>query len=147
MCKLVRNDLVHQDKELVEYSRTVRDQTAVHHIKFIEDYAYHQLIKETFSYSLYKEVVGYEAGLAYANLWMTFRPGDLIVTNKHNIPRVLVFESIERCFNRWLVKDTFTDSNDKNLGHRIHLISIRKHDNRRALVSNSLGACDDNDFN
>jgi hypothetical protein len=80
------------------------------------------------------EVVGYEPGLAYANLWMTFRPGDLIVTNKHNIPRVLVFESIERCFNRWLVKDTFTDSNGKNLGHQIHLISIRKHDNRTALV-------------
>jgi hypothetical protein len=76
---------------------------------------------------LHMESGGPEPGLDFPNLWMAFRPGDLIFTETGGVPRILRFRSMDKTSSEWIINATYIESDGKNFGHREHAIAIRSY--------------------
>jgi hypothetical protein len=119
--------LFHFRKEIADYARSIHDPAVVDHINLIQTYAYQQMVDPMWSYMLHMEIGGPEPGLDFPNLWMAFRPGDLIFTKTGGVPRILRFRFMGKTSSEWIVNATYIESDGKNFGHREHAITIKSY--------------------
>jgi hypothetical protein len=84
----------HYRKELKAYGTTIQDPTAVQHLVFALQYMYNTLHDEMRSYYNFMESPLVTPGLEYSNLWMAFRPGDLLYTRANGVDQVLRFKEM-----------------------------------------------------
>ena len=85
----------HYRKELNAYGTTIQDPTAVQHLVFALQYMYNTLHDEMSSYYSFMESPSVTPGLEHSNLWMAFRPGDLLYTRADGVDQVLRFKEME----------------------------------------------------
>lgn len=99
----------HYRKELNAYGTTVQDPTAVQHLVFALQYMYNTLHDEMSSYYSFMESPSVTPGLEYSNLWMAFRPGDLLYTRANGVNRVLRFKEMDSMEEfLWVYADMLT---------------------------------------
>jgi hypothetical protein len=99
----------HYRKELKAYGTTIQDPIAVQHLVFALQYMYNTLHDEMSSYYSFMESPSVTPGLEYSNLWMAFRPGDLLYTRVDGVNQVLRFKEMkseELC--HWVYADMVT---------------------------------------
>jgi hypothetical protein len=126
--------LFHYRKEIADYARSIHDPTVINHINLIQTYAYQQMSEPMLSYMLYMESGGIAPGLDFPNLWMAFRPGDLIFTETGGVPRILRFSSMTKGSSGWFINATYIDSDGKKFGQREDQISIKAYDDYKPLA-------------
>jgi hypothetical protein len=85
----------HYRKELNAYGTTIQDPIAVQHLVFALQYMYNTLHDEMSSYYSFMESPSVTPGLEFSNLWMAFRPGDLLYTRGDGVDQVLRFKEME----------------------------------------------------
>jgi hypothetical protein len=114
----------HYRKELNAYGATIQDPTAVQHLVFALQYMYNTLHDEMRSYYSFMDSPSVTPGLEYSNLWMAFRPGDLLCTRTDGVDRVLRFKdmtSTER--DLWVYADMLT-FDGTHFGHKTENFKI-----------------------
>ena len=87
--------IFHYRKELQEYSCNVHDATAAQHLLYTLTYMFSILESELASYYFSVEMDDEAPSLEYVNLWMVFRPGDLIYSNVGGHDRLYQLTSFE----------------------------------------------------
>ena len=70
--------LFHYHKELREYGKTLNDPVAANHLDFALQHLYKELGHEMQIFQHNVEAEGVEPRLDFSNLWMAFKPGDLV---------------------------------------------------------------------
>lgn len=88
--------LFHYRKELSEYGVKLADLTAQKHLLFTLQYMYNSLQKGITSYYHYMESGTSTPGLEYEDLWMAFRPGELLYTEENGIQIIRHLTSISK---------------------------------------------------
>lgn len=99
--------LFHYHKELVDYGRRLRDQTAREHVLFALNY-----MKTTFTSDIphYLHCMANRnpgPGLDFDRLWMAYRPGDLIFVKSHgetSVGRLVEISEQGFFYRRWQLK-------------------------------------------
>lgn len=127
----------HYRKELQAYGSNLDNAVAIQHLLFALEYMYKTLQNELYSYYIFVETPSLAPSLDFPNLWMAFRPGDLIYTQTYNVKRVLRFKKMERCSctlpwcpkSRWLLYAEFIDYDGTNFGFVNDLYYIYPYDN------------------
>ncbi|KAF2193260.1 P-loop containing nucleoside triphosphate hydrolase protein [Zopfia rhizophila CBS 207.26] len=134
--------LFHYRKELQSYGATLHDPEAVRHVLFGLRYMYKTLHREISTYYNLMEISNSLApGLDFENLWMAFRPGDLIHVMSDNVDRVLRQRSMSRCpcpqsqctGRDWKLEAENILCNGKDFGYITQTVSIAPYDGYRAL--------------
>jgi hypothetical protein len=137
--------IFHFRRELQEFGRGLTDAVAAEHLLFLLKYMYDVLSEEIRSYYAFVEGPIAPPSLDFLNLWMVFRPGDLIYvkTNHADISRgrILKFESISRCKckvpwcgeSRWNVCGQRIDYDGDDFGHTPTYAQIKPYEGYRPL--------------
>lgn len=99
----------HYREELHAYGLALQDLVAIQHLVFALDYMYQTLHNEIISYYHLMVTPTIAPGLEFVNLWMAFRPGDLVYRRIDHIDVVCRLKNMTRCtctkrhcwFSRW----------------------------------------------
>jgi hypothetical protein len=126
--------LFHYRREIAAYARTLEDPVAREHIQFIQDYAYQQMVQPITSFNLGVEFAGNEPGLEFLNLWMAFRPGDLIYSKTRDVPRVYRLDSMTYFSTSCRLHASYIESDGSRFGHRTEYLSIDIYDNYKPFT-------------
>lgn len=133
--------LFHYRKELQAYGSTLDNADAMQHLLFALDYMYKALQNELYSYYILVETPSFAPSLDFLNLWMAFRPGDLIYTKTRDVGRVLRFHSMSRCSctepwcwrSRWALNADYIVYDGTNFGFERRTFFIYPYDNYKAF--------------
>ena len=131
--------LFHYRREIADYARTLEDPVAREHIRYVQDYAYQQMVQPMLSFTLNVEFVENEQpGLEFQNLWMAFRPGDLIFSKDRDVPRatprVYRFERMQYTSKSCRIEADYIESDATSFGYRPMAIDIDIYDNYKAFT-------------
>lgn len=137
--------IFHFRQELQEFGQELRDAVAAEHLLFLLKYMYNVLSAKIRGYYAFVEGPTAPPSLDFLNLWMVFRPGDLIYvkTNHADISRgqILRFESMSRCkcklpwcsLSYWSLCGQHIDYNGDNFGHIATYAQIKPYKGYRPL--------------
>jgi hypothetical protein len=123
----------HYRNELREYGLSLDDQVAVEHLVFLLNYMYRTLESEISSYYTFMESPSIAPGIAYKNLWMAFRPGDLIYTKVGSTEKVVRLKRTTELLFSWILYTEEIQYNGTDYGHRETTFSIRIYDGYKPL--------------
>lgn len=133
---IIRNELkcvFHYRSELREYGLTLDNQVAVQHLVFLLNYMYRSLETQISSYYTFMESPNIAPGIECKNLWMAFRPGDLIYTKIDNTERVVRLESMSVSLCGWNIHTKEIQYNGTDYGRRELMVRIRNYDGYKPL--------------
>lgn len=131
----------HYREELQAYSIALQDPLAIKHLVFVLDYMYQTLHNELISYYHLMLTPSSSPGLEFVNLWMAFRPGDLVYRRIDHIDIVYRLKNMTRCtctkrhcwFSRWAVTVERLDYDGSNFGYAKEDIYIRPYKNYKRI--------------
>ncbi|KMU78442.1 hypothetical protein CISG_07446 [Coccidioides immitis RMSCC 3703] len=130
--KLVIRDLpkciFHYRKELQEYGKSLEDANAREHISFLLQYMISTLGKEIRSYADFRAAPPGSHSLEFCNLWMVFRPGDILYRQ--------CFDSPTQCFMLKSMdkkRSSFIDRDGQNLGYCMMQTTIKPYNGYKRL--------------
>ncbi|KAI4633465.1 hypothetical protein J4E80_000831 [Alternaria sp. BMP 0032] len=127
--------LFHYRGEIAAYARTLEDPVAREHIQFIQDYAYQQMAEAMLNFTLGVEYAENEQpGLGFSNLWMAFRPGDLIFSKDQDATRVYRFDSMTYRSSQCLIEASYVESDGSLFGYRTKTFHIDAYDNYKPFT-------------
>ena len=127
--------LFHYRAELADYGSKLQDHIAIEHLEFVQNYTYRQLINQFISYCIFMEGGTNLPGLESSNLWMAFRPGELIFTVEHDSPRIMRFCSMKpSSAHSWTIEAEYLDSDGEKFGYRKRYITIDSYDGYCPLI-------------
>jgi len=145
---IMRNEpkaIFHFRRELQEFGRGLRDEVAAEHLLFLLKYMYDLLSAEISGYYAFVEGPTAPPSLDFLNLWMVFRPGDLIYVKTSHADisrgRILKFESMSRCkcklpwciSSRWTLCCQRIDYDGDEFGHTSTWADIKPYEGYRPL--------------
>ncbi|KAF4625884.1 hypothetical protein G7Y89_g12277 [Cudoniella acicularis] len=131
--------LFHYRNELRAYGVRLDDQVAVEHLVFILNYMYKTLENEISSYYAFMESPSIAPGIEHKNLWMAFRPSDLIYTKIDGTEKVVLLKSTSKSRDFWRLHTEEIQYNGTNYGRRCVIIAIPYYDGYKSLEE--LNAC------
>jgi hypothetical protein len=127
--------LFHYRNEIAAYARTLEDSVAREHIQFVQDYAYQQMVQPMLDFTLGVEYLEHgQPGLEFSNLWMAFRPGDLIFSKDQNSHRVYRFDSMDYHSSQCHIDASYIESDGSVFGYRTRTIYIDIYDNYKPFT-------------
>lgn len=125
--------LFHYRNEIREYGMDL-DQVAVEHLIFLLNYMYRALESEISHYYMFMESPTIAPGIGWENLWMAFRPNDLIYSKKDNLERVVRLKRTSMEIDYWGLTVEEIQYNGTDYGrHRITL-RIWRYDGYKPLT-------------
>jgi hypothetical protein len=139
--------LFHYRTELQAYGTTLEDRDAAEHVFYLLRHLQNTLWMEMYNFSAFMEDPSLIPSLDFINLWMAFRPGDLIYT-PDNAPskfagqgRAYRFVEMERCRcdvpacpnSEWTLTLDGITSDGVMIGHRREKVAIQPYDDFRQL--------------
>ena len=126
--------IFHYRDQLFAYGAALEPNSeAQNHISFLLEYMYQELSSEIYTWVTMVELAyGDSACLDFPNLWMLFRPGDLVYLTNAAAPtvtktaRVIEFQSMSRCKcdralctrKDWTITGWYIDYNGNTFGYR-----------------------------
>ncbi|QVM10240.1 hypothetical protein D8B26_004901 [Coccidioides posadasii str. Silveira] len=147
--KLVIRDLpkciFHYRKELQEYGKSLEDANAREHISFLLQYMISTLGKEIRSYADFRAAPPGSHSLEFCNLWMVFRPGDILYRQCFDSPiQCFMLKSMDKkrsttCPNvncthtEWSISASFIDRDGQNLGYCMIQTTIKPYNGYKRL--------------
>ena len=143
--KVVIKDLpkcfLHYYDELNAYGLTLQDPIAVQHLVFALEYMFRVLQDQLVSYYNFMELPSHAPGLEFVNLWMVFRPGDVIYVKEENISKACRLRSMDRCSctkkdcptSHWMLSLDVLDFDGTRLGLRTTWVYIQPYEDYRKL--------------
>ena len=143
--KVVIKDLpkcfFHYYSELNSYGCALEDPIAVQHLVFALEYMFRTLQNQLVSYYNFIESPSGTQGLEFVNLWMVYRPGDLIYVKGEEVDWAGRLKSMSRCAclkkncwqSRWILDLEIIDFDGKKLGHRERCVTIQPYDSHKKL--------------
>jgi hypothetical protein len=130
--------IFHYRKELDAYIRTLQDPVAVRHLVFALRYMQHALRPQIATFRNLIESRSPEPSLDYQNLWMVFRPGDLVYHRGHDgvdlVSRLKSMDMPCTCRNPhcedhyWLLTTTSVSFDGSNFGYVTGELHIHPYD-------------------
>ncbi|OJD32290.1 atpase aaa+ type core [Diplodia corticola] len=90
--------IFHYRKELEAYRKTLQDEDEQEHVRFLLQYTFRALHRAITSFVDHIEQSTSEPGLEYQNLWMLFRPGDILLYKLSKSTEAMRFRSMELQF-------------------------------------------------
>ena len=131
----------HYRKELAEYGATLDDPVAAQHLVFTLQYMYRVLQDQSWNYINWMESPNVVPGLLCENLWMAFRPGDLIYSEVDHEHRVYRFSSMYRSKllltdepGDWVITALMISYDGKDFGHKVRFLRVRGYDHYKPLT-------------
>jgi hypothetical protein len=125
--------LFHYRHELREYGLRRDDQVAVEHLVFLLNYMYRTLESEISSYYTFMESPSIAPGIEYKNLWMAFRPGDLIYTKIGDIETVVRLVSMSQGLFSWSLYTKEIQYDGTTYGRHTVYLRIDRYDGYKPL--------------
>ncbi|KAL9625861.1 MAG: hypothetical protein Q9160_000181 [Pyrenula sp. 1 TL-2023] len=134
--------LFHYRHELEAYARTLQDPVAVRHIIFLLRYMQQVFRLPLKTYREYVEAEPSNPSLDWVNLWMAFRPGDLIWHRHFNgtdlVSRLVQMDRCEctdpKCQrNFWKVKVASIDYDGEKCGYTTTVLHIHSYNGFKSL--------------
>jgi hypothetical protein len=133
--------IFHFRRELQDFGSMLTDAVEAEHLLFLLKYMYEVLSAEIKCYYSFVEGSTTPPSIDFINLWMIFRPGDLIyIRTNHSDDisggRVLKFESMSRCkckipwcsSSRWNICGQCIDYNGSDFGHSATYAHIKPYE-------------------
>ncbi|CZR60683.1 uncharacterized protein PAC_10579 [Phialocephala subalpina] len=133
---IIRDDpqcLFHYRNELRTYGVLLEDRTAVEHLVFILNYMYRTLESEISSYYTFMESPSVAPGIEYKNLWMAFRPGDLIYTKMDGTEKIVKLKSTSKGWFIWILLTEEIQYNGTEYGRCEVRLTIRSYNGYKPL--------------
>ena len=133
----------HYRKEFAEYGSHMSDPVAVQHLVFVLRYMYQALQSQTLNYINWMESPKVVPGLLYENLWMAFRPGDLVYSKINGHHRILRFQAMDERKSAfvndpnpkiWTVQVSQMVYNGSSFGYTDRHFEIKPYDNYKPLA-------------
>jgi hypothetical protein len=138
--------LFHFRDEIKEYGSSLQDTEAAKHVLYLLQYMYSVLSTELYSWFSHMEVTGKPRALDFMNLWMAFRPGDILYVKGrekkgHQTGWAFRFRIMERCRctlpwcpnSRWKPFGDHIEYNGTLFGHCTVSFEIKSYDGFRPL--------------
>jgi hypothetical protein len=134
--------LFHYRSELQEFGLQLEPNSLeFSHIVLMLQHMWQRLEAQCGSYINLMESPTIDPGLEFINLWMAFRPGDLLYTKVKGIHRLVKFKSMTRCEcleprcedSMWVVNFEFIADNGSELGYVESELYIKPYDGYRPL--------------
>lgn len=130
--------LFHYQKELEEFANSSNDDDLKSHMNLLMQYADRIFQKEIAEYNA---TVGSEhsnPGLEFANLWMAFKPGELLYKKVNGVDRLFVFDKMARysegkAHDRWWLSTRTVECNGQDVGYVHGGTAIVKYDGYKAF--------------
>jgi hypothetical protein len=123
----------HYRHELREYGLTLDNQVAVEHLVFLLNYMYRSLETQISSYYTFMESPAIAPGIECKNLWMAFRPGDLIYTKIDGTEKVVRLKSTNKGWFPWTLYTEEIQYDGTDYGRHQLMIHIRNYDGYKPL--------------
>jgi hypothetical protein len=139
--------LFHYREELQHYGMSLQDPEAAKHVLFLLQYMWRELSTELFTFYSTMENPGASATLDFQNLWMAFKPDELLylrysTSNRFKQEEVIQLTSMERCKcdrfncsrnNWWRVSGTVLNYDGENFGYEERSLIIRRYEGYRPV--------------
>jgi hypothetical protein len=133
--------IFHYRKELQAYGSSLENETHAEHLIFLLEHMYQTLAQETERWYNLMELKGVPPSLDFSSLWMAFRPGTHVYTQKDGIDRVLKLVSIARCEcpnpfcwqRRWSIRANEISFDGTGFGYETMCFSIYPYEGYVAL--------------
>ena len=124
----------HYHHELTAYGSSLDDAVATQHLIFALEYMFRTLRDQLVNYYNFIESLSFNGpGLEFENLWMAYRPGDLIYVKEEGSYWAGRLKDMSRGVSMWSLKLEIIDTDGKRLGHRYEYAYIRRCENCRKL--------------
>jgi len=126
--------LFHYRDELHEYAMLSDDPERKKHILFALDYMRKALNGELSVLDLMLSDEGKAPGLDFNNLWMAFKPGDLLFMNFGNVEQVSKFVDMTKNADEWVVAVHDIECDGKDFGIIQSKLTIKSYDSYKPFV-------------
>lgn len=140
--------LFHYRHELRMYAERSGDDDMKEHVDFLLRYMARSMQKEMTSWQALMESNEKSPGLEFANLWMAFRPGELLCWGEEciggqHVVRLRTFElkrtkATHGISEYWLLNTEMMDCNGEYVSFTNEVMTIHKYDGYRPLVDLSI---------
>ncbi|KUJ11269.1 P-loop containing nucleoside triphosphate hydrolase protein [Mollisia scopiformis] len=130
--------LFHYRKELEAYGETLpADSDAFEHLELLLEHMWQQLQVPYASYSNLMESTVIKPGLDFSDLWMAFKPGDLLYLKAMGCHRVVQLKTMILAGSRsfWKVYFVYIADDGRRVGYIKNECRIEKYDGYRPLVN------------
>ena len=128
--------LFHYRKELAAYVDALEDGTASLHIKLALRFMEKELRKSIKSYTAHVETATAKPSIEFENLWMVFKPGELIVTGRGEKLRVLQLVSTYLTSGsdpKWYIYGRFVTHDGTSFGYAEEKLTISEFEGSKEI--------------